>query len=144
MGPIQVLSRFNKLLEVKKGKEITTEFEEDEEGLQALIDQIEAQDEEEENAFQIPSLPPYISPWNGTTKVPKDLETTKSTLQTPFILDEIRFDSLPVGRVLNIKFYYLKVHLGAHTFDVHCYSLQYPHGQDLFLVCHSQLNTQPL
>jgi len=45
----------------EKGKAITTEIDKDEEYFQALIAQIEAQDEEEEDAVQVPSLPPYIS-----------------------------------------------------------------------------------
>jgi len=97
IGLVWVSLRFGKLLVAEKGKAITTEIEEDEEDLQALIAQIEAQDEEEEDVFQIPSLPPYISPWKGTTKVPKDLEATKSTLQTPLLPDEIRFDGMPLG-----------------------------------------------
>lgn len=96
--------RFSKLLVVENGKAITTELKEDDKDLQALITQIEAQDEEEEDAFQIPSLTPYVSPWNGMAKIPKDLDAAKSTLQTPFLPDEIRFDGLPLGRVPSIKF----------------------------------------
>lgn len=62
----------------EKGKAITVEIEEDEEDLQALITQIEA-----ENVSQIPSvikLPPYIPPWKGIAKIPKDLEAMKSVL----------------------------------------------------------------
>ena len=62
-----------------------TEPAEDDEDLQVLILQIEAQDEEEEDAFQIPSLPPYILPWNEMTKILKDLDTAKSMLQTPLL-----------------------------------------------------------
>lgn len=99
--------QFNKLSIVENGKAITMELEEDEEDLQALITLIEAQDEEEEHVPQVSStiiLPPYISPWKGTPKIPKDLEATKSTLQTPLLPDEIRFDGLPLGRIQNIKF----------------------------------------
>ena len=63
-----------------KGKAITTELEEEDEYLEALIAHIEVQDEEKENVFQIPSLPPYISPWKGTANIPKDLEATRSML----------------------------------------------------------------
>lgn len=80
MGPVKVSPRFSKLSVAKKGKKITTELEEDDEYLEALIAQIEAQDEEEEDAFQIPSLPPYLSPLNGTGKIPKDLNVVNSTL----------------------------------------------------------------
>jgi len=47
---------------------------------------------------------PYISLWKETSKIPKYLEATKSTLQTPLLPDEIRFDGMPLGQVLNIKF----------------------------------------
>ena len=76
----------------EKGKEITTKLEEE---------------EEEENVSQVPSvimLPPYLSPWKGTTKILKDLEAMKSMLQTPLLLDEISFDGLLLGCVPNIKF----------------------------------------
>lgn len=80
MGPVRVSPRFSKLSVAEKGKAITTELEEDEEDLQGLITQIEAQDEEEKDAFQVPSLPPYISPWNRTAKIPKYLDAVKSML----------------------------------------------------------------
>jgi len=104
MGLVKISPRFNKLSVVEKGKAITIEPEEDDEFLQALITQIDAQDEDEEGVFQIPSRPPYISLCTRTTKLPKDLDTTKNTLLTPLILDEIRFDGLPLGRVPSIKF----------------------------------------
>lgn len=91
---------------VEKGKAITTEPDEDDEDLQALIAKIEAQDEEEEDAFHILSLPPYVSPWKGTTNIPKDLDAAKSMLQTLLLSDEIRFDGLSLGRVLSINFEY--------------------------------------
>ena len=59
----------------EKGKAITIETEE-EEDLQALIVQIEVQDDEAEDVSQIHSttkLPPYIPPWKGKAKVPKEL-----------------------------------------------------------------------
>ena len=97
MGPVRVSPRFSKWLVVEKGKAITTEPIEDDKDLQALIAQIEAHDEDEEDMFQIPALPPYVSPWNGRTKILKDLDAAKSTLQTPLLPDEIRFSGLPPG-----------------------------------------------
>ena len=47
MGIVWASPRFSKVSVVEKGKEITTKIDEDEEDLQALIAQIEAQDEEE-------------------------------------------------------------------------------------------------
>lgn len=68
---------------VENGKAITNEPEEEEDDWQALIAQIEAKDEEEENVSQVPSvvmLPPYISPWKGIAKIPKDLESSNNML----------------------------------------------------------------
>lgn len=79
MGLVRASPRFNKLSRAKKGKAITTEPEKDDEYLQALIDQIDAQDEDEEDAFQIPSQPPYIPPWIDKFKLPKDVDAAKNT-----------------------------------------------------------------
>jgi len=65
--------------------------------LKDLIAQIEVQDEDEDEVFQIPSQPPYISPWNRVPKIPEDLDATKNTIQTPLILNEIRFNGLLLG-----------------------------------------------
>lgn len=80
MGLVSVSPRFSKLSVAEKGKEITMELKEDEEDLKALIAHIKAHDEEEEDAFQIPSLPPYISQWNRMNKILKDLDAVKSML----------------------------------------------------------------
>ena len=98
---------FGKLSMAEKGKAVAIETEEEEEDLQALITQIEAQDDEAENVSQVPSainIPPYIPPWKGKAKISKDLEATKSALQTPLHPDEIRFEGLPLGRVPTVKF----------------------------------------
>jgi len=104
MGPIQVSPRFNKLPVEEKGQATTIEINEDEEDLQDLIAQIKAQDEEVEDAIQLPSLPPYLPPWHGMAKIPKDLDTAKRTLQTPLLPNDIRFDGFPLGQVPSIKF----------------------------------------
>lgn len=104
MGPVRVSLRFSKFPVAKNGKSITTKPKKDEEDLQALITQIEAQYEEEEDSFQIPSLPPHVSPWNRMAKILKDLNAAKSTLHTPLLLNEIRSDGLTLGQVLSIKF----------------------------------------
>lgn len=112
MGPARVSPqnpRFSKLLMAEKGKVVTLETEEEEEDLQALIAQIEAQDDEMENISQVPStimLPPYIPPWKGKAEIPKNLEAMKSVLQTPLLLDKIRFEDTLMGWVPSIKFEY--------------------------------------
>lgn len=71
MGPIHVSPRnpwFHKLSMVEKGKSITIETEEEEEDFQALITQIEVQDDEVEDASKKHSttkLPPYIPHGRG-------------------------------------------------------------------------------
>ena len=67
----------------EKEKSVTIEIEEEEEDLQALIIQIEVQDDEAEDVSQMSfamKLPPYIPSWKGKAKIPKDLEATRSAL----------------------------------------------------------------
>lgn len=67
MGPFRVSPRnprFGKLSMEEKGKYITNELDEEEEDLQALIYQIEVQDDVEEDVPPMPSiakLPAYVS-----------------------------------------------------------------------------------
>lgn len=49
-------------------------------------------------------LPTYIPPWKGKVKATKDLEPTKSALQTPLLPDVINFEGSPLGRVPTMKF----------------------------------------
>lgn len=75
------------------------ETKEEEEDLQALIAQIEAQYDEVEIFSQVAlviKLPPYIPPWKGTTKILKDLEAMKSAPQTSLLSNEIRFEGPPL------------------------------------------------
>lgn len=69
-----------------------------------MFDQIDAQAKEEVDAFQLPSLPPYLSPWRGSTKLPKDLDIVKAELQALLLPDDIRFEGLPLGCVPSLKF----------------------------------------
>ena len=46
----------------------------------------------------------YVPPWKGKTKIPKDLDATKSALQTPLLLDGIVFEGLHLGCVPTMKF----------------------------------------
>lgn len=56
------------------------------------------------DVFQLPSLPLYLSPWHESTKLPKDLDIVKVELQAPLLLDDIRFEGLPLGHVPSLKF----------------------------------------
>lgn len=71
-----------------------------------MLDQIDAQVEEEVDTFQLPLLPPYLSPWRGSTKLPKDLDITKAKIQASLLLDDIKFKGLPLGHVPSLKFEY--------------------------------------
>ncbi len=49
-------------------------------------------------------LPAYVPPWKGKTKVPKDLDETKSSLQILLLPDGIVFEGTHLGRVPTMKF----------------------------------------
>jgi len=49
-------------------------------------------------------LPAYVPPWKGKTKVPKDLDETKSSLQTPLLPNNIVFEGTHLGHVPTMKF----------------------------------------
>jgi len=49
-------------------------------------------------------LPEYVPPWKGKAKVCKDMDTVKSTLETPLFPDGILFDGLALGYIPMIKF----------------------------------------
>ena len=49
-------------------------------------------------------LPTYVPLWKGKVKADKDLEATKSALQTPLLTNGITFEGPPLGRVPTLKF----------------------------------------
>lgn len=49
-------------------------------------------------------LPAYVPPQKGKTKVPKDLDETKSSLQIPLLSDGIVFEGTHLGHVPTMKF----------------------------------------
>lgn len=49
-------------------------------------------------------LPEYVPSWKGKVKVPKDLDATKSALQTALLLDGIMFEGLALGSEPAMKF----------------------------------------
>jgi len=49
-------------------------------------------------------FPEYVPPWKGKTKIPKDLDATKSTLQTLLLPDGIVFEGLHLGFIPTMKF----------------------------------------
>ena len=104
VGIVWASPRLNKHSEVDKGKAVTTEPTEEDNNLQALIDEIDAQAKEEEVAFRLPSLPLYLSPWTRTTKILKDVDVAKTMLQSPLLPNDIRFEGLSMACISSIKF----------------------------------------
>lgn len=110
IGPVHVSPRnpwLGKLLMKEKGKAISVKSNEEEEGLQVLIDQTGAQDDEEDDVPPMPfatKLPTYVPLWKGKVKAAKDLEAMKSVLQTPLLPEDITFEGPPLGWVPTMKF----------------------------------------
>ena len=78
----------------EKGKAANLEIDEEEEDLEDLIieeDEDEGMEEEPEPAHPPTKLPTYIPLQKGKAKVPKDLDESKSSLQTPLLPDNIIF-----------------------------------------------------
>ena len=84
----------------EKGKAVNLETDDEEEDLQALVDEIKA-DEEMEKDIQpvrtVAQFPEYVPQWKGKVKVPKALNATKSALQTPLLSNGILFEGSAVG-----------------------------------------------
>ena len=90
-----------------KGKTINIETYDEEEDLHTFVKEIEPDKEVEEDIHPmctISKLPKYVPPWKGKAKIPKDLEATKSTLQTPLLPNGIRFEGSSLGRIPTMKF----------------------------------------
>ena len=49
-------------------------------------------------------LPEYVPPCKLKAKVPKDIDESKSSLQTPFLLDDFVFEGPHLGQVTVLKF----------------------------------------
>jgi len=56
-----------------------------------IEDEDEGLEEETETAHPLKKLPTYAPPQKGKAKVPKDLDKTKSSLQTPLLPYNIIF-----------------------------------------------------
>lgn len=83
---------FSKLSIEDKGKTINLETNDKEEDLQALVEEIEADEQMEEDIQPVHTatkLPNYVPTWKGRVKVAKYLDVVKSTLQTPLLPDGI-------------------------------------------------------
>lgn len=91
----------------EKGKAVNLETNEEEEDLEDIIieeDKDEGIEEETEGATPLTRLPTYVPPRKGKAKVPKDLDESKSPLQTPLLPDDIILKGAHLGRVPSLKF----------------------------------------
>ena len=110
MAPVCVSLRnslCSKLSMAGKWKVVLINTYEEEEDMQALTF-IAKEDEDMEEDIQpthsATKMPAYVPPQKGKIKVPKDLDETKSSLQTSLLLDNIVFEGTHVGRVPTMKF----------------------------------------
>ena len=59
---------------------------------------------ETQGADPITQLPEHVPPRKGKDKVPKDIDESKSSLQTPLLLENIVFEGPHLGQVPVLKF----------------------------------------
>ena len=85
-GPVRMSlwnPRFGELFMEDKGKTVNLETDDEEEDLQAFIEEIELDEEMEEDIQPVRAavkLPKYVPPRRGKEKVPKDLDDVKNAL----------------------------------------------------------------
>ena len=107
MVPVRVLPRNPlraKLTKEEKGKAINLEAEE-EESEEILVDEEDLELEvETQGVDPITRLPKYVPLRKGKLKVLKDIDGSKSSLQTPMFPDNIIFKGPHLGRVPMLKF----------------------------------------
>ena len=90
-----------------EGEVINIKTDEEEEELEDIIieeDEDEGMEEETEPTYPPTKLLAYIPPRKGKAKVPKDLDESKSSLQTLLLPDDIIFEGMHLERVPNLKF----------------------------------------
>ena len=98
---------FVKLSMEDKGKTVNLETDDEEEDLQAFVEEIKVDEEMEEDIQLVRNaakLPKYVRPWKGKAKVPKDLDVAKSALQTLLLPDGILFEISALGHLPTMKF----------------------------------------
>ena len=99
--------KFGKLSMEEKGKVVNIEINDEEDDLQAFIAEVKEAEDMEENIQPVRSvakLPEYVPSQKGKTKIPKDLDATKSTLQTSLLLDGIVFEGSHLDYMTIMKF----------------------------------------
>jgi len=83
-----------KLTMEEKGKTINLEANEEDELEEILIEEEEdvEMDVDTWGTDPLTRLPTYVPPQKGKAKVPKDIDESKISLQTPLLLDNIIFE----------------------------------------------------
>jgi len=111
MSPRNLLR--TKLTMEEKGKVINLEVDEEEEDFEGILVE-EEEDIEMEVETQLvdplTKLPMYVPPWKGKARVPKDIDESKSFLQTSLLLDGIFFLWIALGASVGIRI----LKLGSH------------------------------
>jgi len=74
-------------------------MEADEEEFEEIMvdEEVVEMEVETQGADLITRLPEYVPPLKGKSKVPNDIDKSKSSLQTPLLLDDIVFEGLHLG-----------------------------------------------
>jgi len=90
----------------ENGKAINLEVDEEEEFEEILVEEEEdvEMEVETQGADPLTRLPAYVPSRKGKPRVPKDIDESKSSLQTPLLPDDIIFEGAHLGRVLVLKF----------------------------------------
>ena len=104
MSPTDLLR--TRLTMEEKGKAINLEVDEEEEFEEILVEEEEDVEMEVETQGTDPltRFPAYVPPRKGKERVPKDIDESKSSLQTPLLPDDIIFEGAHLVRVPGIKF----------------------------------------
>lgn len=92
----------------EKWKAVTIEIDEEEKDLQALVVATEEEEEDVQEYVQqshsAVKFPAYVPLQKGKSKLPKDLDATNSSLETPLLPGGIVIEGLHLGRVPTMKF----------------------------------------
>lgn len=95
-----------KLTMEEKGKVVNLEIDDEEEDLEEIIvkeEEDEEMEEETKGAHLLTRLPVYVFPRKGKTRVPKELDERKSSLQTLLLPDDIIFEGAQLGQVPSLN-----------------------------------------
>ena len=87
----------------EKGKAITIESDEEEEGPPTYVEEIEPNKEGEEN-IQLVRWTKYVPPSKGKANVPTNLDDVDNILITPSLPKEVPLKGMVTGRILTMKF----------------------------------------